>query len=80
MKRCIINRHLPANNKHTVDHFDFRLSIVHELLQAGSPSRMKRSSCIRAPQKITPSAPLTQSALPPLPTRQGTQHTLLTNI
>jgi hypothetical protein len=40
-----------------VDHFDFRLSIVHDLLQAGSPSTMKSSSRIPASQKITRSAP-----------------------
>jgi hypothetical protein len=44
---------LPANKERTVDHFDFRLSIVHDLLQAGSPSTMKSSSRIPASQKIT---------------------------
>jgi len=53
----IIYRDLPANKERTVDHFDFRLSIVHDLLQAGSPSTMKSSSRIPASQKITRSAP-----------------------
>jgi hypothetical protein len=56
----IISRGPPANNEHTVDHFDFRLSIVHDLLQVGSPSIMKSSSHIPASQKITPSPPPTQ--------------------
>ena len=73
----IIYRDLLANTERTVDHFDFRLSIVHDLLQAGSPSTMKSSSCILASQKITRSAPTTQSALPPLPTRLVTKHTPL---
>jgi len=73
----IIYRDLPANKERTVDHFDFCLSIVHDLLQAGSPSTMKSSSHILASQKITRLVPPTQSALPPLPTRQVTKHTPL---
>jgi len=73
----IIYQNQPANKECTVDHFDFCYSIVHDLLQAGSPSTMKSSSHIPASQKITRSAPPTQSALPPLPTRQVTKHTPL---
>jgi len=50
---------LPATKEHTVDHFDFHLSIVHDLLQAWSPSTLKSSSCILASQNITRSAPHT---------------------
>jgi hypothetical protein len=71
----IIYRNLPANKPRNVDHFHLRLSIVHDLLQAGSPSTMNSSSCIPASQKITRSAPPTQSALPSLPTRQVTKQT-----
>jgi len=71
----IIYRDLPAIKERTVNHFDFCLSIVHDLLQAGSPSTMKSSSSIPASQKITRSAPPTQSALPPPPTSQVTKHT-----
>jgi len=60
-----------------VEHVDFHLSIVHDLLKAGSPSTMKRSSRIPASQNITQLAPATQSALPPLPTRLVTKHTPL---
>jgi len=73
----IIYRDLPANTECTVDHLDFRLSIVRDLLQAGSPSTMKSSSRVPASQKLTRSAPPTQSALPPLPTRQVTKDTPL---
>jgi len=69
MNSLIIYRDLPANKERTVGHFGFHLSIVHDLLQTGSPSTMKRSSRIPACPKITRSAPPTQSALPPLPTR-----------
>jgi len=55
----IICQDLPANKECTVDHFDFRLSIVRDLLQAGSSSAMKSSSRIPASQKITRSAPPT---------------------
>jgi len=73
----IIYRDLPVNKDCTVEHFDFCPSIVHDLLQAGCPSTMKSSSCILASQKISRSAPATQSALPPLPTRLVTKHTPL---
>ena len=53
----IIYRDLPANNECTVNHFDFRLSSVNDLLQTGSPSTMKCFSHIPASQTITRSAP-----------------------
>jgi hypothetical protein len=56
----IIYRDLPANKEPTVDHFDFPLSIVHDLLRGGSASTMKSSSYIPASQKITRLAPPTQ--------------------
>jgi hypothetical protein len=71
----LIYHDIPANTEHTVEHFDFRLSIVHDILQAGSPSTMKSSSRILASQKITWSAPATKSAFHPLPTRKVTKHT-----
>ena len=55
----IIYRDLPANKECTLDHFDFRLSILRDLLHTGSPSTMKISSCIPASQRITRSAPST---------------------
>jgi hypothetical protein len=55
----IITRDLQANEKHTVEYFDFCLSIVHDILQAGSPSRMTSSSCIPTRPKITRSTPAT---------------------
>jgi hypothetical protein len=73
----IIYRDLPANKERTVDHFDFRLSIVYDVLQGGSSSTMKNSSRIPRSPKITRSAPPAQSALPPLPTGHVTKHTLL---
>ena len=73
----IIYQDLPFNKENTVEHFDFRLSIVRDLLQAGSPSTMKSSSRIPASQEITRSAPATQSAFPPLPTKLVTKHTPL---
>ena len=42
----IIYRDRPATKEHTVEHFDFRLSILRDLLQSGSPSTMKSSSRI----------------------------------
>jgi hypothetical protein len=71
----IIYRDLPANKERTVDHIDFCLSIVHDLLQPGCPSTMKSSSRIPASQTITRSPPPTQSALPTLPTRSVTKNT-----
>jgi len=68
---------LPANKENTVEHFDFCLSIVFDLLQAGSLSTMKSSLCIPASHKITRSAPATQSALPPPPTMLVAKHTPL---
>ena len=68
---------LHANKERTVDHFDFRLSIVCDLLQAGSRSTMESSTHIPASQQITRLAPPTPSALPPLRTRQVTKHTPL---
>jgi len=73
----IIYRDLLANKESTVEHFDFRLSIVPDLLQAGSQSMMKSSSCVPASQKITRPALAIQSSLPPLPTRLVTKHTPL---
>jgi len=70
----IIYWDLPANKERTVDHFDFCLSIVHDLLQAECRSTMKSSFCIPALQIITQLAPPTQSALAPLPTRLVTRH------
>jgi len=47
----IIYRDLPANKECTMEHFDFRLSIVHDLLQAGSPSTMKVPPTFRLHKK-----------------------------
>jgi len=73
----IIYRDSPATQESTVEHFYFRLSIVHNFLQAGSPSTINASSRIPVSQEITRLAPATQSALPPLPTRLVTKHTAL---
>jgi hypothetical protein len=73
----IIYWDLPASKEYTVEHFGFHLSIVGDLLQAESPSTMKSSSHILASQNNTRSAPTTQSAFPPLPTRPVTKHTPL---
>jgi len=56
----IILRDLLANKEHTMDHFDFCLSIVHDLLQPGSPATIKSSFRILASQRITRSAPSTK--------------------
>jgi len=73
----IIYRDLPVNKELTLEHFGFHPSIVNDLLQAGSPSTMKSSSHILASEKISRLAPITQSALPPLPTMLVTKHTPL---
>jgi len=73
----IIYQDFPANQECTVELFGIHLSFVHDILQAGSASTMKSSSCIPASQKITQLAPTTQSALPPLPTRPVSKHTTL---
>jgi len=73
----IIYWDLPSNKEHTVQHFDFCLSIVRNLLQAASPSTMINSLRNPTSQEITRSVPTTQSALPPLPTRLITKHTPL---
>ena len=53
IKSPIIYWDLPAIKESTVEHFDFRLSIVHDIMQAGSLPRMKSPSCFLASQKIT---------------------------
>jgi len=52
----IIYCDLTANTESTVEHSDFHLSIVHDHLQAGSPSTIKCFSSIPALQAITRSA------------------------
>jgi len=69
MNSLIMYRDLPVNKERTAHHFDLCLCILCDLPEAGSPSIMKRSTHILASQKITRSAPATQSGLPPLPTR-----------
>ena len=56
----IIYRDLPANKESTLEHIDFHLAIVCDLLQAGSLSTMKSSSRIPASQNITQPALATQ--------------------
>jgi len=73
----IIYRDLPWDTEHTVKYIDFHLSIVQDILQAGSPLTMKSSSCIPASQIIIWAAPAIRSALPSLPTTLVTKHTPL---
>jgi len=47
----IIYRDLPTHDESTVEHFDIRLSIVRDLLQAGSPSTMNVLHAFRLHKK-----------------------------
>jgi len=69
----IIYLDFPATLKSTVGHFDFHLSIVHDLLQAGSASTMNSSSHILTSKSITWSPPASQSVLSPTVYQAGFQ-------
>jgi len=71
----IMYQNLAANKVPTVEHFDFPLSIVRDLLQAGSSSTKKSFSHIPASKKITWPAPTTHSAMPLLPTQIVSKYT-----
>jgi len=73
----IIYKYHPTTKECTVEHFDFRLSIVCDVLQVGSPSTMKSSSSILASQNITQLAPPAKCAFPSLPTSVVTKRTTL---
>ena len=73
INRIIIYRTFPITLTSTVGHFDFHLSIVHDLLQAGSASTMKSYLYILTSKSITRSASVLQSVLSPTANQAGNQ-------